>query len=283
MACDINGLMELGNEDIRIDWEILAHTSYGQTYSIDHGSIGTFKRIRDIKKSQVESHENRIKWTLVNGSQATGEDGERITNCVWDPLEEIIEKTYIGESGEEYSINTTVIDTGHGEKHASLFIEKMQKKSTYVYGVKGHVEENGRKLQKDSSPVKRSTERPRMLYILEVDQLKDELSKMIKLRAGSDGTQPGGFMNYPQSRDGKYDHKNYFSHYESEKRNEVKNKGGEVTGYKWVKKNSQVQNHFWDVRIYNNAAPLVWLDLLRQSDPQYKNITWEEAIQLLID
>jgi phage terminase large subunit GpA-like protein len=284
LACDINGLMETGiNEDIRLDWEILAHTSNGPTYSVDHGSIGTFKRTRDIKKSEEEQRENRLKWTLVEGSMGVNELGERVNNCVWKPFEEIIQKIYLGESGKEYSIHLTAIDTGHGEKYASLFIEKMQQLGLYVYGVKGRTDENGRKLQRDSLPVKRSVERPRTLYILEVDQLKDDLSQMMKLRQGDGGMQPSGFMNFPESRDGKYDLNNYFSHYEGERRKEVLAPGGGVVGFKWEKKNNQVQNHFWDVRVYNIAAPLIWVDLLKQSDPKYKNITWEEAVQLLID
>ncbi len=282
LACDINGIMTPDNEDIRLDWEILAHTSYGQTYSIDHGSIGTFKRVRDVKKHEADTHANRMKWTLVDGSMAINEAGERVTNCVWSVFEEIIQKVYIGESGKDWSIDITLVDTGYGEKLASQFIDKMQQKGLYVYGVKGRTDENGRKLQRDSNPVKRSTEKPRTLYILEVDQLKDDLSQMMKLREGDDGTQPSGFMNFPESRDGKYDMKNYFIHYEGERRNEILSKSGDIAGFKWVKKNSQSQNHFWDVRIYNLAAPLVFVDLLRQSDPRYKNITWEEAIQILI-
>ena len=50
IACDLNGVMQDGNEDGRVDWELLAHTSQGASYSVDHGSIGTFKRKRDKTK-----------------------------------------------------------------------------------------------------------------------------------------------------------------------------------------------------------------------------------------
>jgi hypothetical protein len=111
--------------------------------------------------------------------------------------------------------------------------------------------------------------------------MKDDLSQLIKLREGEDGSQPGGFMNFPDPRDGKYNMKNYFSHYEAERRTEVKGKNGEVIGYQWAKKNNQVANHFWDVRIYNLAAPLVLLDLVKQSDAKYKSMTWEEFVIMM--
>jgi hypothetical protein len=46
LACDLGGVMETNNEDVRLDWELIAHASNGQTYSVNHGSIGTFKRNR---------------------------------------------------------------------------------------------------------------------------------------------------------------------------------------------------------------------------------------------
>ena len=110
--------------------------------------------------------------------------------------------------------------------------------------------------------------------------MKDDLANMMKLRAGEDGSQPGGFMNFPQPNAGKYNMRGFFSHYESERRTEEL-KNGEVIGYKWEKKNSMVQNHFWDVRIYGICAPLVFLDLFKQSDPKYKMITWEEFVMML--
>ena len=74
--------------------------------------------------------------------------------------------------------------------------------------------------------------------------------------------------------------RSYFSHYEGEKRVEVI-KNEQVVGFNWEKKNSQSQNHFWDVRIYNLAAREIYLDLLRRSDPKMKNLTWSEFCYLV--
>ena len=96
-----------------------------------------------------------------------------------------------------------------------------------------------------------------------------------------DGTQPEGFMNFPQPSGGKYTLRNYFVHYEGEKRvEEVKN--DEVVGFKWEKKHSQSQNHFWDVRIYNMAARDIFLDILKLSDPRIKSLTWNDFVDMTV-
>lgn len=269
LAADINGLMNMETEDVRLDWEIVAHSQTGVTYSIDHGSIGTFKRTRDRSKTEKENDSNREKWTLT----------PNVKNSVWKPLEEIMRGILIGESGKEHSIAITVIDTGFGEKLAMQFIKSFN--DLFVFGIKGKVDENFRKLQRDSNPVKRSTENPQKLYIIEVNQMKDDLAQMMKLRPGEDGSQPSGYMNYPQPNDGKYTMKSYFSHYEGERRVEVK-KDDQVIGFRWDKKNNQVQNHFWDVRVYNLAAPLIYLDIVKQSDPKFRMITWEDFVLMVV-
>lgn len=272
LSCDINGIMEKDNEDVRLDWEILAHTSRGPSYSIDHGSIGTFKRARDKSKIEKTNDINRDKYTIQHGMKFS----------VWPLLEEIIRKEYSLESNPDNTMGITInlIDTGFGEKFAMQFVKQLDSDGVIIKGVKGRTEANYRKLQRDSNPVIRSKENPRLLYIAEVNQIKDDLSEYMKLREGEDGTQPYGFMNYPQPSDGKYTMKSYFSHYEGERRIEEK-KDGNVIGYRWDKKNSQSQNHFWDVRVYNLAAPLIFLDLFKQSDPRYKNFTWEDFVLLV--
>ena len=272
LACDINGIMEKDNEDVRLDWEILAHSSSGATYSVDHGSIGTFKRLRDKSKVERENDHNRDKYTLNPG----------MTFSVWPFFEEIITKSYVLESNssEKRLIDITVVDTGFGEKLAMQFIKKLYAENIMIFGVKGREEADYRKLITDKSPIKRSQEHPKHLYNVEVNQVKDELAQYMKLRMGDDGSQPSGFMNFPQPANGKYNMKSYFIHYEGERRNEIR-KNNEVVGYRWEKKNNQSLNHFWDVRIYNLAAPLIYLDIVKQSDPKLRSITWEEFVLMI--
>ncbi|MBB6236503.1 phage terminase large subunit GpA-like protein [Pedobacter sp. AK013] len=272
LACDLNGIMDKDNEDVRLDWEILAHTTTGATYSVDHGSIGTFKRLRERTKEEQERDFERDKWTLTHN----------VKNSVWDTFEEVIKKEYPMEGGNFMSISITVVDTGFSEKLAMSFIQKMKQDKVLIYGVKGRTEATFRKIGRDTSAITRAKEHPNSLYILEVNQMKDDLAQMMKLREGSDGSQPNGFMNFPESRDGKYTMKSYFSHYEGERRTE-EIKEGNVLGFKWDKKNSSSQNHFWDVRIYNNAAPMIYLDVLKRSDPRYKMLTWEDFVMLVSD
>jgi phage terminase large subunit GpA-like protein len=285
LSCDINGIMDSQVEDVRLDWEILAHAQTGATYSVDHGSIGTWKRGRDRNAAEKLEEENRMKWTLSHNS-FTMVDGLRVSNSVWDSFEEIVRGIYPLESESEVGtrdILVTAIDTGFGEKYAMQFILKMQGEGYNVFGVKGKVDNNYRPIQRDTNPVRRSSEKPKQLYIVEVNQLKDDLSQMMELREGEGSSQPSGFMNYPEPNNGKYTMNEYFKHYEGERRVEVKNpkNADEVIGYRWDKKHSGSQNHFWDVRVYNLAAPLIYLDLLRHSDSRYKFLTWEEFIMMV--
>ncbi|MFN0254495.1 terminase gpA endonuclease subunit [Pedobacter ureilyticus] len=272
LSCDINGIMETDNEDVRLDWEILAHSSSGPTYSVDHGSIGTFKRLRDKSKAERENDHNRDKYTLSHGMNFS----------VWPLFEELIRKSYPMESNtsETRNIDITVVDTGFGEKLAMQFIKSLYADGIMIYGVKGRVEDSYTKITVDKTKISRSKEHPKHLYNIEVNLVKEDLASFMKLKTGDDGTQPSGFMNYPQPTDGKYTMKSYFIHYEGERKTEVK-KNNETVGFRWEKKNNQSLNHFWDVRIYNLVAPLVYLDIVKQSDPSLKNLTWEEFVMMI--
>lgn len=264
LACDLNGIMELGAEDVRLDWELLAHTSTGVSYSVDQGSIGTFKRARDKSKFEREHDTDRTRWTYMHG----------LPNSVWGEFTKLIEKQWKCESGVTMQAIITVIDTGFFTRLAKDYIDSFEFSDFMVIGVKGSTEVDYRRTNKDTPRIRKSREN-NSLYIVEVNQIKDELSSFMKLRPGSDGYQPEGFMNYPQPEGGKYTMKGYFIHYEGEKRTEVM-KDDKVIGFKWDKKHNQAQNHFWDVRIYNYAAKEIYLDLLRKSDPKLRELTWSE-------
>jgi len=273
-SCDLGGVMDGENQDVRVDYEIVAHAQTGVTYSIDEGSIGTFKRTFERKADKKYDSPDRKKFTYTHGAD----------NSVWPILEQIITKLYTLESdSREIGIDISVVDTGFFEKYATQFVVQMQDKGYKCYGVKGRTDLKYRPLQRDSAPVRRSVEKPKQLYNVEVNQMKDDLSDMMSLQRGEGGAQPYGFMNFPQQNDGKYSYKDYFSHYEGEARKEVKDKNGQVVGYRWDKKHSTVVNHFWDVRIYNLVAVHIYLDLLRRSNAQYKNLTWEEFVLLVTE
>lgn len=268
MACDLGGLMETNNEDVRLDWEIIAHSSNGATYRIKHGSIGTFKRTRTKKKAERENESERTKWTYAHGQ----------THSVWPKLKELIEENLECESGDVVNIEMTLIDSGHFTKLTYDFIREYD--SPFVVAVKGYGEDEYRKLSKDTPVIKRSLEQAGKLYILQVNQLKDIIAANMKLKFGMDGYQPNGFMNFPQPDKGFYSMAGYFSHFEAEHRVEEK-KGDTVVGFAWKKKNSSVENHFFDVAVYNEAAKYVFIDILRRSDSRNARITWEDYVALI--
>lgn len=287
ISCDLGGVMETDNEDVRMDWEIVAHAQNGVTYSVNQGSIGTFKRNFEKTKLEKQDQGIRKKWTYNHDSFIINEKGEKENNSVWPVFEEIIKTTYPYESGREdgIQIDITVVDTGFFEKSATQFIINMQVQALKVYGIKGRTDLKYRPTQREALPVKRSPEFPKRLYIVDVNQMKDDLADNMALQKGEGASHPSGFMNFPQSNEGKYTYKDYFIHFEGERKKEYRDpKNMEVVlGFVWEKKNSTVLNHFWDVRVYNMAAPLIYLDLIRQSDSKLNKITWEEFVLMVTE
>ena len=117
LACDLGGVMDKdnNNEDVRLDWEIVVHTTNGQMYSINHGSIGTFKRTQNKTKQDILNDSQREKFTYEHN----------VKNSVWPILKEIVYSTLQGEDETYYDIDITVIDTGHFTKYAENFVESI--------------------------------------------------------------------------------------------------------------------------------------------------------------
>lgn len=232
-ACDLNGK----EDDARLDYEIVAHSESGANYSVTHGSIGTFIPNESGKKIK----EDRAKLSYHYNK----------SNNVWKKLSEIISATYDTDTGKRMRIFMTGIDCGYHTSHAYAYIDNC---GLNVVGLKGKDEDKYVRFGADIPHFKRSKERPDSLYIVEVGQVKDDIAEAMRLKwdSKSDERQPPGFMNYPIPADGKYLFKNFFEHYEAEHRvTEVT--AGEVPSARWVKKKANVQNHFWDVRVYNNV------------------------------
>lgn len=261
LSCDLGGVMDLVNkvEDVRLDWAIVAHTSNGQTYDIDHGSIGTFKRSKWQNSKDREKDSDRERFTFKEG----------VHNSVWPLFKEIIYRSLEGESGMYYDIDITIVDTGHFTKLSYNFIQSI--KDRKVFGIKGDTVENYRKIDKNTPIISHSRENKGLLYILDVNLLKEQLSSNMALIQGSDGTQPNGFMNFPQPSGGKYNKNNYFDHYESEHRVPLIKNDVEV-GFTWKKKREN--NHFWDIAVYNLASREIFISDLKLYDSGNKDLSW---------
>lgn len=230
-ACDINGTID----DARLDYEVIGHSITGSTYSIDHGSIGTFQ--------PKLSKDDRDQWTYRK---------EREDN-VWDYFyDHVVNKDYITSDGEIMKIMMTGVDTGYYTHYAYAFIDQFPGR---VVGVKGRGEDRYLKRSADVPTFKLARERNN-LYILEVDQIKDDVSERIGLRWNQklDDLQPHGFMNFPAPSDGKYNQKYFFVQYEAEQRKLEMNSENDVIGWKWVKISESMQNHFFDCFVYNVAV-----------------------------
>lgn len=258
-ACDLNGTLD----DARMDYEVVAHAKNGNIYAIQHGSIGTYK-------AGFPDHE-REKWTYKNGA----------VNNVWDYFyNEIINIDYYADDDTTMRIMMTAIDTGYYTHFAYSFVDQF---SSGVIGVKGNLNSNTNKFQKighDLPLFKPARERPR-LYILEVERIKDELGERMELVwLNKDLTQPQGFINFPEPRDGKYTFSSYFKQYEAEEKIIQQDEDGEPIGWKWVRKHSSMANHYFDTMVYNLAARDIFANLFCK-EVKKKSGTWSDFVEIL--
>lgn len=268
LSCDLAGIMDEKNniEDVRLDWSIVAHTTNGQKYDIKHGSIGTFKRSKAQNAKEKKEDFDREKFTYREGFK----------NSVWPILKEIIYTPLESESGYYQEIDITLIDTSFFTKLAYNFIQGITDRT--VLGIKGDTVERYTKLDKNTAIIKHSIENKGKLYILDVNILKERLSANMALLPGADGSQPAGFMNFPQPAYGLYNKASYFDHYESEHRvPEIKN--GQEVGFAWKKKREN--NHFWDVAVYNLAAPEVFIAALKLENSENRELTWARYCEMV--
>lgn len=249
---DMNGT----KDDARLDYEIVAHSESGSTYSICHGSIGTFIPRENTLVNKID----RERWTYE----------EKGARSVWPEFEKIINQSFSTEDGRAMKIALTGLDCGHHSQYAYTFIEKvnLKVKRPIVVGVKGDKEDQNIRFGIDVKHVKPARERIN-LWILQVGLIKDKLAGYMGLRwIDLTDSQPNNFMNYPQPADGLYGFSNFFEHYEAEQRVVVKGEDNEGVASRWVKKTSVAQNHLWDCRVYNLAVVDIYLELLSKEYKQ---------------
>lgn len=173
----------------------------------------------------------------------------------------------------------TGVDTGHYTAYAYDFIANSR---NYVIGLKGKDADKYRKHGIDTPVFRQSRER-KDLFLVEVNQIKDDLAEDIELKWKDDGEtpQPSGFMNFPFPESGKYTYKNFYEHFEAEHRIIQENSIGELTGTRWVKKSSSAQNHFWDVRIYNIALKKILTSIVCK-ELKIKDFGWSDYVNTVL-
>lgn len=260
-GADLNGTVD----DARLDYEIVAWTESGASYSVKHGSIGTFVP----RENSLKVKADRERWTYMKNEH----------NNVWDKFTEVIDEVFLTDTGRKMKIFITGVDTGHYTNHAYAYIESAK---NFVVGLKGKDVDKYRRFGMDTQTFKMARERSD-LYLVEVNMLKDELAELMKLRwkANIEQPQPTGYMNYPEPAGGLYTYNNYFSHFEAEHRIIEKNTDGEGVSARWVKKNSAVQNHLFDCRIYNMVLKDIMVSLVCK-ELKLKFYTWKDYVDTML-
>ena len=253
------------DDDARLDWEIVAWSESGATYSINQGSIGTFQPI-GIRDEAYHNHPDRVKWSYKFGSK----------NCVWDEVDSIISSKIPKDTGGSIPILMATIDHGHLSEYVNTYIEG---KSQFVVAVKGDKDhEIGVNLDMNTRLFNIAKDHPK-LYIANVNKYKDTLATNIGLiwSAHLNPKQPANFMNFPTPENGKYSFTHFFEHFESE------HKISDVKSRKivWKKRSPKAQNHFWDCRIYNIVARDIFLEMFFR-EMKMKNGTWQDYIKIVL-
>lgn len=272
-AVDMNGIMNADTQDVRLDYEIKAWSENGPSYSVIHGSIGTFQRGRNKNDDDPQ----RKRWTYEDNKP----------NSVWPELERIISGIYQTDTVSKDSptgyrrmgIQLTGLDCGHFTTYAYAFLDKT---TLRVIGLKGDKEYKFLQEGVDAAVFKMGIER-KQDRILKVGMIKDRIAQYGLLKWNGQGEpQPTNFMNFPQPNDGLYTLESYFSHFESEVRKPITNRDGSVS-YRWEKVNSAVQNHMLDCTVYNFALRDIQVAIYASLSPELKHSQWRDYARYVLD
>ena len=284
-GADLNGKMighlpGVTEDDVRLDYEIVAHAENGATFSIEHGSIGSFERGLDVNI-------DRYKWTYEFNK----------ANSVWGVFMDVICKKYIIDGADyQLPISMVCLDSSYFTNFAYSFVDLANANTSFeglIRAVKGKKETDFVLDKRDFKPVALAQERAD-LYLVEVSEYKDNIAAYMKLKVERGQAMPPNFMNFPLpakyicpilerahiDRDisyvvpQSYGTVNYYEHFESESRQEVSDKNG-TWKFRWAKKNSSVANHMFDCRVYNLAAIEIFLHVVRRAR-KLPELTWQD-------
>lgn len=253
-AADINGL----EDDARLDYEIVAWAENGSTYSIEHGSIGTF-----IPR-EGKNKKDRERFSYKHG----------VSNSVWPIFTEKLSQAFETDTGRRMGIFITAIDCGYYSELVYPYIDNC---NLNVIGVKGKDGEKFTNIDKDARTFTPAKIRPN-LYLVDSNVVKDLLNKFLSLKYDEryHDYQPAGFMNFPMPSGGKYLFENYFSHFEAE--HKIIDKDAR---FRWKKKSDTHQNHLYDCRIYNLIAKDVLVEAVCK-EAKIKNPSFSDYVEIVL-
>ncbi len=250
LGSDANGT----EDDARIDYEIRAWSESGASYSVLHGSVGTFI-LGDRGRTE------RTHWTYKRG----------VANSVWPEFLKIMDAIYQNDLGNRMKIMIGAFDTGYLPDLMYPIIDGSNGK---LIAVKGDPDRDVH-LMADAKTYKQSKTKGN-LFIVESNLVKDRVSDHMALTWEQEyhEAQPPGFMNFPFPSGGLYSDAGYFSHFEAE--HKVIDKGR----YVWKKKSQSHQNHLFDCYCYNVVARDILMDRVL-SYAKIKNGIWADYVGLL--
>lgn len=239
LACDMNGT----ENDARLDWQLIGHSISGSIYSVSHGSIGTYERGKKSQEAKELGH--RDLWTYRLDEH----------NNVWSYLEtNVLKRHWTVDDGRQMQVMFCCIDSGYNPMFAYQFVERHE---GLCVAIKGKDKDKYIKPTQDIRPFKLSTEKP-YLYLLDVNKYKDIFSDMVELTWDKDSgiEQPQGYVNFPMPnyQDNKYTIDFFKELSAEEKELHISEVTGEVDGWRWKKKKSDIANHHLDTMIYNLSA-----------------------------
>lgn len=269
-ACDLNGI----EDDARVDYEIIAWSETGTSYSVKHGSIGTFVYREGVMKNKMD----RARWTYKHNQ----------IRSVWPEVEKVIYAQYSTDNGRKMMVNITGVDCGHYTQLAYAFIDKQKKTSVVdrVIGLKGDKETQFRK-DGVNYPIYKAAQAHAKLWLLDVNYIKDWVADYMALKwdANAGDNQPPNFMNFPQpgvdvaTNKVLYGSKDFFKHFEAEER-AIETKDDGSVASRWRKKADNLQNHHWDIFVYNVAIKNWFADQALKNSPLKKG-TWSDFVALV--
>jgi phage terminase large subunit GpA-like protein len=200
-------------------------------------------------------------------------------NCVWDEFNKIIKAKYQTDTGKRMSILAAGLDSAPYTNYSYPYM----KTNKLVIGTKGNaMQGNGIFIDADYKPFMMAKEK-NDLWILNVNKYKDNLADLCGLiwDVKKTSVQPAGFLNFPQTIDGKYTDKNYFSHFEAEHKviDPKSNK------FIWQKKTAGEQNHIFDCRILNMAAKDIFIhkffEAHRTKIKDWRKKDWSDFVKMI--
>jgi phage terminase large subunit GpA-like protein len=259
LAADLNGT----EHDARLDYEVLAWSESGSNYSIIQGSIGTFVP----KEGPIK--QDRVHWTYQNNKE----------NSVWPELNKVIETFWEVDTGRRMKIALSGVDCGY---HSQFVYNYLDRSNFAIVGLKGKDLDKATLFSADLPPFRPAKER-KNLYLIEVNRIKDSIANNMKLKWDRqfDAKQPPNFMNFPIPEANLYLFETYFKHFEAEHKTTEKSKLGMPIAARWVKRQSNSQNHFWDVRGYNMVVRDIFVKMLGDAMKE-KNFTWADYCRIVV-